>query len=90
VSRQRTWVVAGFVMATSITAACQQSEQDRTRDATARAQLEANDRASAVVRGLETPRDSGRLIYDRPVDLSYANLRLTRPDLIRSSLGTRR
>jgi hypothetical protein len=28
-----------------------------------------------------TPRAPGRIIYDKPVDLSYASLRATRPDL---------
>ena len=83
---------AGLVVVATSTglAACRQSEQNRARDAAARAQVEARDRASAVVRSLETPRDSGRLLYDRPVDLSYANLRLTRPDLARLDSTRRR
>jgi hypothetical protein len=37
---------------------------------------------SQVVSVLRVPPDSGRIIYDRPVDLSLANAMGTRPDLV--------
>lgn len=61
--------------------ACRQSAQDRVRDASERAAANATVSRSEVVQTLASPRVPGRIIYDKPVDLSYANLRRTRPDL---------
>jgi hypothetical protein len=38
---------------------------------------------SSVVADLKSPVAPGRIIYDPPVDLSYANAQRTRPDLVR-------
>lgn len=61
--------------------ACGQSEQARERARQQRAAAHAIVARSAVVQSLASPRVPGRIIYDKPVDLSYASLRATRPDL---------
>jgi hypothetical protein len=61
--------------------ACRQGEQARERAMQQRAATNAIVARSAVVQMLATPRQPGRLIYDKPTDLSYASLRATRPDL---------
>ncbi|HEX5438137.1 MAG TPA: hypothetical protein VFW98_13310 [Gemmatimonadaceae bacterium] len=61
--------------------ACRQSKQDRLRDGGQRATAHAVVARSAVVQSLAAPRVPGRLIYDKPTDLSYASLHATRPDL---------
>jgi hypothetical protein len=38
--------------------------------------------SGTVVKALATPTAPGRLIYDRPVDLSSDSLRVKRPDLV--------
>ena len=38
---------------------------------------------SQVVSALRTPKLPGRIIYDKPVDLSLANAMRTRPDLVK-------
>jgi hypothetical protein len=35
-----------------------------------------------VVKALQPPAAAGRLIYERPADLSYDSLRVKRPDLV--------
>ena len=36
-----------------------------------------------VVNSLKTPNAPGRIVYDAPIDLSYANAQRTRPDLVK-------
>ena len=62
-------------------ASCRQSTPDRERDARERAAAHAATARSAVVQSLASPREPGRLIYDKPTDLSYRSLHATRPDL---------
>ncbi|HUQ83739.1 MAG TPA: hypothetical protein VM076_21485 [Gemmatimonadaceae bacterium] len=38
---------------------------------------------SQVVNALRTPQAPGRIVYDAPVDLSFANAMRMRPDLVR-------
>jgi hypothetical protein len=38
-----------------------------------------------VVQALVTPTSAGRLIYERPADLSYDSLLVKRPDLVRTA-----
>jgi hypothetical protein len=51
------------------------------REATIREQRMSLAGDSAVVAALRTPDAPGRIIYDPPEDLSYANARARRPDL---------
>lgn len=70
------------ILAVLITlAACGQSEQDRLRKAQQRATADASVASSSVVQSLVTSQAPGSLIYDKPIDLSYATLHNTRPDL---------
>jgi hypothetical protein len=61
--------------------ACRESAQDRLRKAQQRAANDASVASSSVVQSLRTSQAPGSLIYDKPIDLSYATLRNTRPDL---------
>lgn len=54
-------------------AGCSQSSGDRERDAAERARAEASVRQSPTAERVATPRDSGRILYDAPPDLSAAN-----------------
>jgi hypothetical protein len=67
--------------AVALLGACRQSAPERVRDAEQRAAANASVARSEVVRSLASPRTPGRIIYDKPMDLSYENLRKTRPDL---------
>ena len=44
---------------------------------------------SQVVTALRAPKDSGRIIYHAPVDLSLASAMRTRPDLVRGDTTRR-
>lgn len=44
---------------------------------------------SNVVAELRAPTAPGRIIYEKPVDLSYANAQRTRPDLVRGDTARR-
>ena len=68
-------------------AACRASPEERARDAEQRAVANARVARSEIVRTLASPRVPGRIIYEKPVDLSYANLRKTRPDLDSAGLA---
>ena len=70
-----------FATVALLLVACSESAQERTRDAGQRAAANASVERSEIVRTLASPRSPGRIIYEKPVDLSYANLRRTRPDL---------
>lgn len=72
--------VVGFA-AVALLAACSESAQERARDAEQRAAANASVARSEVVRSLASPRTPDRIIYDKRMDLSYENLRRTRPDL---------
>lgn len=63
-------------------AACQDDEQGHLRDSGQRAELLAPVARSDVVQSLRTSVRPGSIIYDAPIDLSYATLRRTRPDLV--------
>jgi hypothetical protein len=41
--------------------------------------------SAEVVTALQSPGAVGRLIYERPADLSYDSLRVKRPDLARAA-----
>jgi hypothetical protein len=71
------WILAVLI----VLAACRQSEQDRQRKAQQRAAANLSVASGSVVQSLVTSRAPGSLIYDKPIDLSYATLRNTRPDL---------
>src|SRR5450432_3721274 len=51
-------------------AGCRQSADDRARHAAERAREEAIERETPTVGRVTIPRDSGRLLYDAPPDLS--------------------
>ena len=72
------WLVLAALAALT---ACRESEQARVRARQERAAAHATVARSAIVQSLATPREPGRLIYDKPTDLSYASLRATRPEL---------
>jgi hypothetical protein len=61
--------------------ACRESEQGRLDDARQRATMLTTVARSDVVQSLVTSREPGRIIYDKPIDLSYATVLRTRPDL---------
>ena len=63
--------------------ACSSGDSEGT--ATEHRQSQDSLLATEVVQALVTPASAGRLIYERPADLSYDSLRLKRPDLVRSA-----
>ena len=65
-----------------VVVACTTSEEKRARQAAERMATRDTLLATEVVKALQTPVSSGRLIYDRPTDLSYDSLRVKRPDLV--------
>lgn len=71
----------------ALLAACRASVEERAHDAEQRAAAHARVARSEIVRTLASPRVPGRIIYEKPVDLSYANLRETRPDLDSAGLA---
>jgi hypothetical protein len=71
----------------ALPAACRQSATERTRAAEERAAINASVAGSEIVHTLASPRVPGRIIYEKPVDLSFANLRRTRPDLDSAGLA---
>lgn len=75
------------IAAVAFLAACRASADERTRDAEQRAAVHATVARSEIVGTLASPRAPGRIIYEMPVDLSYANLRRTRPDLDSAGLA---
>jgi hypothetical protein len=74
------------LLAVTLLAACRKSAEARTQDAYQRAAAHALVARTEIVRTLATPRAPGRIIYEKPIDLSYANLKKTRPDLDSASL----
>ncbi len=80
---RRRLLVLATVAAGLATTACRQGAQDRALADAARARSQTPVRASDVVQSLRASDDSGRLVYDAPIDLSDSTLRRTRPDLVR-------
>lgn len=61
------------------------SSDERTRQAAEFRQGRDSLHAAEVVKALQPPASVGRLIYERPADLSYDTLRVKRPDLLRAA-----
>lgn len=72
-----------FVMVVAV--ACSARDSDRARQAAERKQARDSVLTTEVVEALQTPTSPGRLIYERPADLSYDSLRVKRPDLLRAA-----
>ncbi len=68
-------------------AACRASAEERLDDAREREAAHALVARTEIVRTLASPRAPGRIIYEKPIDLSYANLKKTRPDLDSAALA---
>lgn len=64
--------------------ACTASDE-RARQAAEMRQSRDSVLTTEVVQSLKNPTTTGRLIYERPVDLSYDSLKLKRPDLVRAA-----
>lgn len=64
-------------------AAC--SREDSTREAAEFRQARDSLLSAEVVKSLQPPASVGRLIYERPADLSYDSLLVKRPELARVS-----
>lgn len=82
-------ILAVLTVLTAALTACRESEQDRLRHMQRRTTTNASVANSSVVQSLRTSEAPGRLIYDKPIDLSYATLRKTRPDLDSAKDGRR-
>lgn len=67
-----------------IASACS-SREERSRQAAEFRQARDSLLSAEVVRALKPPAAVGRLIYERPADLSYDSLRVKRPDLVRAA-----
>ncbi len=74
------------LLAVVLLVACSKSAEERARDARERAAANALVARTEIVGTLASPRVPGRIIYEKPVDLSYANLKKTRPDLDSAAL----
>lgn len=68
-----------------IAVACTASDSERTRQAAERRRARDSLLTTEVVQALRTPTWAGRLIYERPADLSSDSLRVKRPDLAPST-----
>jgi hypothetical protein len=75
-ARAMLWVAMASIVISAI--GCTQSATARADDASARTNREAVVRRSATVERVAIPKDSGRLLYDAPTDLSLANAIRTR------------
>lgn len=65
-----------------VVVACTTSDSERARQAAERQEARDSVLTTDVVQALMTPTSAGRLIYERPTDLSYDSLRVKRPDLV--------
>jgi hypothetical protein len=74
------------LLALALTVACSKGAHQRAPDARERAEAHALVARSEIVGTLASPSAPGRIIYEKPVDLSYTNLKRTRPDLDSASL----
>jgi len=61
------------------------SREERARQAAAFRQSRDSLLSAEVVKALQPPASVGRLIYERPADLSYDSLVVKRPELARLS-----
>lgn len=61
------------------------SREDRDRQAVAFRQARDSLLSAEVVKALQPPAFVGRLIYERPPDLSYDSLLVKRPELARAT-----
>lgn len=68
----------GLILVAAV--ACAPSESDRARQATERTLARDSLLTAEVVQSLKTPTSTGRLIYERPPDLSFDSLQVKRPD----------
>lgn len=66
------------------------SKAERVREIEAVRQSRDSLLTADVVKSLQPPAAIGRLIYERPADLSYDSLLVTRPDLAAKSGRTAR
>ena len=57
------------------------SKEERARQAADFRQARDSLLSAEVVKSLESPESVGRLIYERPADLSYDSLKVKRPEL---------
>ena len=80
---RRSLVVLAVVV---LPAACRASAEERARAAEQRTAANASVASSELVRTLASPQVPGRIIYEKPIDLSYSNLKRTRPDLDSAAL----
>ena len=78
-----------FLLIIVAATACKSSEE-RSRQAAELRQDRESLLTADVVKALQPPAPVGRLIYDRPFDLSYDSLRVKRPDLVRAAAGRNR
>jgi hypothetical protein len=74
--------VTRVILAMLVTIACTASDSERARAAAEHRQTRDSVLGMEVVQSLKTLTSTGRLIYERPVDLSYDSLRVKRPDLM--------
>jgi hypothetical protein len=58
------------------------SESERTRQAAEHREARDSLLTAEVVQAMTTPKSAGRLIYERPSDLSYDSLKVKRPELL--------
>jgi hypothetical protein len=61
------------------------SREERTRQAAELRQSRDSLLTADVVKALQPPASAGRLIYERPADLSYDSLRVKRPELVHAA-----
>jgi hypothetical protein len=76
--------VRGALIFAALALACS-SKEERARQAADFRQARDSLLSAEVVKSLQSPASPGRLIYDRPVDLSYDSLLVKRPELGRAS-----
>lgn len=74
------------LLAVTLLGACSKSAEERARDVRERAAVHALVARTEIVATLASPHAPGRIIYEKPIDLSYTNLKKTRPDLDSASL----
>lgn len=83
---QRTVIAALILAAGSALGACGRNERADVKETTTDEQRRAGMLVfadSAVLKAMRSPAAPGRIIYDKPTDLSIANAQRTRPDLVK-------
>lgn len=86
VTKARAVAALASLASLALMAACRENAGERAHDAARRAATHAVVARSEIVETLASPRVPGRIIYEKPLDLSYANLKKTRPDLDSAAL----